>query len=173
MAAQKNDQYRRDGFRLVQRQSVGGRELVQGTWVRTAQALSPAQLAMEECKAQYGGGIARGLIRDQWFYIEACFKNLHTKMASLVRGEAGSYARVGPRKCRRRGLLPAQKAPPHDTSVQVPTSRSLSDACPNAGNVKAIARMMPRVSCSLPYSCNCEGVKPAESNTIFQVHCPP
>jgi hypothetical protein len=35
--AQKNDQYRRDGYRLVHKQSVhlGGREFVQATWVST------------------------------------------------------------------------------------------------------------------------------------------
>jgi hypothetical protein len=43
--AQKNDQYRRDGFRLVHKQSVhlAGREFVQATWVSTAHALSALQ----------------------------------------------------------------------------------------------------------------------------------
>src|SRR5215470_195028 len=35
----------------------------------------------------------------------------------------------------------------HDTCAQVPTSCSLSDACPNAGNVKPIATTIPRLNC--------------------------
>jgi hypothetical protein len=43
--AQKNGQYRRDGYRLVHKQSVhlGGREFVQATWVSTASAQAPQE----------------------------------------------------------------------------------------------------------------------------------
>jgi Bacterial tandem repeat domain 1 len=72
---QRNDSLRRDGFRLVHKQSVhfGGREFVQTTWVRTAQALSPAQQAMQECQARYKFAGSQMWV-ERWPFVEACFK---------------------------------------------------------------------------------------------------